>query len=84
MRLKSIYVNMLTKKNSSKRKRGRPATGSGEVIGLRLQPDLEKTLERWMKDQDELTLTKQEAIRRLLKRALDADVNLQGDRGSDA
>ena len=75
---------MLTEKNSSKRKRGRPTTGSGEVIGLRLQPDLEKTLKRWMKDQDELTLTKQEAIRRLIKRALDADANLQGDRGSDA
>lgn len=75
---------MLTQKKSSRRKRGRPATGSGEVIGLRLRPELEKALERWMKDQDELTLTKQEAIRRLLRKALDVDGGLQGDRSHEA
>lgn len=70
---------MLTEKNSTKRKRGRPATGSGEVIGLRLQSDLEKALERWMRDQEELTLTKQEAIRRLLKKTLEMEYGAQGD-----
>lgn len=61
---------MLTEKNSPKRRRGRPATGSGDVIGLRLQPELQEALEQWMIGQKELSLTKQEAIRRLLRATL--------------
>jgi hypothetical protein len=61
---------MLTQKKLKKGKKGRPATGSGDVIGLRLQPDLEKALKDWMKAQNELSLSKQAAIRRLLRGAL--------------
>jgi hypothetical protein len=69
---------MLTKKKQAKPGRGRPATGSGDVIGLRLQPELEKALEQWMLDQKELSLTKQEAIRRLLRALLAEQGYLKG------
>jgi len=61
---------MLTEKNSSKRGRGRRPTGIGAVIGLRLHEPVEKALAAWIKEQGELSLTKQEAIRRLLAKAL--------------
>jgi hypothetical protein len=61
---------MLTQKKLNEGKKGRSATGSGDVIGLRLQPDLEKALKDWMKAQNELSLSKQAAIRRLLRGAL--------------
>lgn len=74
---------MLTEKNPSKRRRGRPATGSGDVIGLRLQRELEKGLEQWMADQKELSLTKQEAIRRLLRDVLIQKRYLKPKRSND-
>jgi hypothetical protein len=64
---------MLTKKEQAMRKRGRPATGHCDVIGLRLRPDLERALNQWMADRKEPRLTKQEAIRRLLWKALRGD-----------
>jgi hypothetical protein len=61
---------MITKKHQRKRPRGRPATGETTLIGLRLQWELEQALERWMRKQKVLSLTKPEAIRRLLREAL--------------
>jgi hypothetical protein len=49
---------------------GRPPTGIGPAIGLRLYPDLEAKLDAWIKAQPEPKPSKPEAIRRLLGRAL--------------
>jgi hypothetical protein len=52
-----------------KRKRGRPRTGIGKPLGLRLYPDLEKKLDDWASRQPDMP-GRPEAIRRLLERAL--------------
>jgi hypothetical protein len=48
------------------RKRGRPATGVGELIGVRVQPPELSALDTWIKRQ-EARLTRPEAIRRALR-----------------
>lgn len=60
-------------KNISARGRGRPATGQGRQTGLRIPKDLDKAIDRWMAEQGDPKLTKPEAIRRLLRRALALD-----------
>ena len=55
---------------NSRKKRGRPAIGEGPKLGLRIRPDLDEALDRWISNQDEESLTKPEAIRRLLWKAL--------------
>lgn len=52
------------------RERGRPAIGEGLKLGLRIRPDLDREIEKWMADEDDPTLTKPEAIRQLLWKAL--------------
>jgi hypothetical protein len=54
----------------SRKKRGRPKTGIGKAIGLRLYPDLEKALARWIRAQPAPRPSQPEAIRRLLEQAL--------------
>lgn len=53
----------------SAKKRGRPATGQGEPILVRLQPVQLGGLDRWIAHQDD-QLTRPEAIRRLVDLAL--------------
>ena len=53
----------------SDKKRGRPATGQGEPILVRLQPVQLGGLDRWIAHQDD-QLTRPEAIRRLVDLAL--------------
>jgi hypothetical protein len=55
----------------SKNKPGRPRTGIGKAIGLRLYPDLEAKLKRWIKAQPAPKPSVPEAIRRLLERGLE-------------
>lgn len=52
------------------KKRGRPATGKGTQVVVRCQPDLLRTLDAWIKKQPD-KVTRPEAIRRLLAKALD-------------
>jgi hypothetical protein len=52
-----------------KRGRGRPSTGIGKAIGLRLYPDLERRLDAWMKAQSPRP-SRPEAIRALVDQAL--------------
>jgi hypothetical protein len=52
--------------------RGRPETGIGPSIGLRLYPDLAAELDAWIEQQPEPRPSKPEAIRQLIKRGLDA------------
>jgi hypothetical protein len=55
----------------TRKKRGPPATGKGELIGVRLQPPALAQLDAWIGDQDDKT-SRPEAIRRLLEQALSA------------
>jgi hypothetical protein len=61
----------------NKKKRGRPATGIGPAVGLRLYPDLEQRLDAWIAKQGEPDLGRPEAIRRLLDKALPPAKNLR-------
>jgi len=53
-----------------KNKGGRPRTGIGPHIGLRLYPDIEAALEAWIAQQPEPRPSKPEAIRRILRLTL--------------
>lgn len=53
----------------SKKKIGRPATGIGKMIAVRLQPDQLTALDTWAEKQDPKP-TRPEAIRQLLTAAL--------------
>jgi hypothetical protein len=56
-------------KNRPKRP-GRPPIGEGTKLGLRIRPELDDAIDRWMAEQNDPRLTKPEAIRRLLWNAL--------------
>ena len=56
--------------DGEKNKGGRPRTGIGPHIGLRLYPDIEEALEEWIAQQPEPRPSKPEAIRRLLRLAM--------------
>jgi len=55
---------------SEKRGRGRPKTGIGPNIGLRLYPELEAALDAWIAEQPEPRPSRPEAIRMLLRQSL--------------
>jgi hypothetical protein len=57
--------------SKKKRGRGRPKTGIGKAIGLRLYPELDAKLQRWIKAQPVPKPSQPEAIRRLLEQALE-------------
>jgi hypothetical protein len=50
--------------------RGRPKTGIGPNIGLRLYPELDAALDAWIAKQPEPKPSRPEAIRRILRQAL--------------
>jgi hypothetical protein len=54
----------------SKKRRGRPTTGIGKAIGLRLYPDLEAKLAAWIAKQQDPKPSRPEAIRRLVELGL--------------
>jgi hypothetical protein len=49
---------------------GRPATGRGRTIGVRVHPDLDSALDAWIAQQPEPKPSKPEAMRRLVWEAL--------------
>jgi hypothetical protein len=55
--------------NVIKKGRGRPATGQGTLIGVRLQPSQLKALDGWIAKQD-ASLTRPEAIRAMMETIL--------------
>jgi hypothetical protein len=57
--------------NKKKRGRGRPRTGIGKPVGLRLYPKLEQKIDAWASKQPDRP-GRPEAIRRLLEFALAA------------
>jgi hypothetical protein len=56
--------------NKKKRGRGRPPTGIGKPVGLRLYPELERRVDNWASKQPDKP-GRPEAIRRLIELALD-------------
>jgi hypothetical protein len=54
-----------------KRKRGRPKTGIGKVVGVRLYPDIDVRLDAWIRSQPRPRPSRPAAIRALLRLALD-------------
>jgi hypothetical protein len=54
----------------NRKKRGRPSTGIGPAVGLRLYPELQARLDDWIAKQGEPDLGRPEAIRRVLDKAL--------------
>ncbi len=62
--------------NRKKRGRGRPRTGIGKPVGLRLYPDLEKRIDAWALNQPDKP-GRPEAIRRLIEFALAVKVKRQ-------
>ncbi len=62
----SRYQNMGSTAGE-KKKRGRPPTGIGSSIGLRLYPKLESALDLWIASQPEPRPTRPEAIRSALQ-----------------
>jgi hypothetical protein len=62
------------------KKRGRPETGIGPNVGLRLYPELEKRLDAWIAKQGEPNVGRPEAIRRLLAAALGVPDEAQKER----
>jgi hypothetical protein len=55
--------------NKKKRGRGRPRTGIGKPVGLRLYPELEQRIDAWASKQPDRP-GRPEAIRRLIEFAL--------------
>jgi hypothetical protein len=55
--------------NRKKRGRGRPKTGIGKPVGLRLYPELEQRVDQWASSQEDRP-GRPEAIRRLIEIAL--------------
>jgi len=54
----------------NKKKRGRPPTGIGPAVGLRLYPEIQDRLDAWIAKHGEPDLGRPEAIRRVLDQAL--------------
>jgi hypothetical protein len=66
--------------NRKKRGRGRPRTGIGKPVGLRLYPELERRVDQWASRQPDKP-GRPEAIRRLIEIALAAKSKRQSARG---
>jgi hypothetical protein len=66
--------------NRKKRGRGRPRTGIGKPVGLRLYPELERRVDQWASRQPDKP-GRPEAIRRLIEIALTAKSKRQISRG---
>ena len=65
--------------NRKKRRRGRPRTGIGKLVGLRLYPELERQVDQWASNQVDKP-GRPEAIRRLIEIALTAKSKRQSNR----
>jgi Ribbon-helix-helix protein, copG family len=63
--------------NVEQKRRGRPATGTDPLIGVRLPPDMIKALDAWAKAQG---LTRSAALRTMIEQALAAEPKVKGKR----
>ena len=58
--------------NDGIKRRGRPATGKGEPVTVRLQPEHTEPLDAWIADQPDPKPSRPEAIREALSEHLKA------------
>lgn len=56
--------------DNKKPRRGRPATGAGTLIGVRLRPDEELAVDAWIEAQPTPKPSRPQAIRELVRRGL--------------
>ena len=56
-----------------KRGRGRPRTGIGPAISMRLYPEMEAALNAWIERHPEPKPSRSEALRRLVEKGLKAE-----------
>jgi hypothetical protein len=56
-----------------KRPRGRPRTGIGPVISMRLYPEMEAALYAWIARQPDPKPSRSEALRRLVEKGLEGE-----------
>jgi hypothetical protein len=59
------------RKNGTKKRRGRPATGQGVQIGTRWPEDMIASIDAWIAKQEE-PLGRSEAVRRLVELGMNA------------
>lgn len=57
----------------AKRPRGRPRTGIGRVLSLRLYPEQEAALNAWIARQPDPKPSRADALRRLVEKGLEAE-----------
>ena len=57
-----------------KRGRGRPRTGIGPAISMRLYPELEAALMAWIARQPDPKPSRSAALRRLVEKGLEAEI----------
>jgi hypothetical protein len=57
--------------NDNQKRRGRPATGTAPLVGVRMTPDFQRPIKAWAKSQDDHP-SMAEAIRRLVELGLKA------------
>jgi hypothetical protein len=57
--------------NDNQKRRGRPATGTAPLVGVRMTLEFQKPIKAWAKSQDDRP-TMAEAIRRLVELGLKA------------
>jgi len=67
----------MTSSRDNRKSRGRPATGKGTLIGVRLQPDQLQRLDDWI-EEDGGRFSRPEAIRKLLDHAWGRTVASRG------
>lgn len=67
----TIYVYSMAKSinDNRKRKPGRPATGTDPLVGVRMSPDIIKTVDAWAKKNEH---TRASAIRHFVEQGLKA------------
>jgi hypothetical protein len=53
--------------SDNKKKMGRPATGIGTMVGVRLQPDQLAALDNWIAQQPDPKPTRPEAVRQIIR-----------------
>lgn len=58
---------MVSIKNVTQKRRGRPATGQQPHVSVRMEPDLINAIDKWLLTLSPKDLSRSEAIRRILR-----------------
>jgi len=58
---------MMSIKNVTQKRRGRPATGQQPHVSVRMEPELTNAVDNWLRTLSPEELSRSEAIRRILR-----------------